>query len=87
MIVRNPSYVLSKNLLNYSDIPWKRIWNYGTDFELIAVISLDRNSFLFLLDEFSKHYLILSGPGRSGRPHRLPLKSTVLGKLNLSYNF
>jgi hypothetical protein len=79
--IRTRNYVTRQCLPPPNTIPWLKLYQDGSDENLINVISLSRAAFEVLLTAFSRHYIMSSGPGRSGRPRAIPLKSTVLGML------
>ncbi len=58
--------------------PWYKLYHDGDDGSLIALISLNREAFNVLLDEFKLHYHFRSGPGKKGRPRRVRDYHTVL---------
>ena len=81
LAIRTRSYLTISCLGNINHIPWRDFYRHGTDINLVNVISLTRASFEKLLTTFKRHYKTKSGKGRSGRPHRIVKKSTVLALL------
>ena len=72
-------------LFNVSASPWYTLYEYGSDEDLIAVVTLSRDSFELLLKEFKKHYKMYSGAGRVGRPPRVRDHHCVLAVLLHSF--
>ena len=60
---------------------WYTIYRIGTDANLMNVIGLPRAAFDDLLSVFSRHYVVSSGQGKTGRPARLLHKHVVLALL------
>jgi hypothetical protein len=70
--VRERNYLHSYSLLPSVRLsPWYVLYNNGSDEDFMAVTSLHRNGFEKLLSEFRKHYIIMTGTGRKGRPPRV----------------
>ena len=60
---------------------WYQIYQTRDVGTFISTVSIDPDSFDYLLEEFSKHYIVGSFGGRGGRPPRLLHKHAVLGCL------
>jgi hypothetical protein len=59
MSIHDRYYLNSQCLLpSVSQSPWYRLYQYGEDSDLVTIISLTRNSFEYLLREFSKDYVV-----------------------------
>ena len=83
--IRVRNYLTRWDLVDANQSPFLNLLHNGTDEALINVISLDRNGFNLLLEEFQNHYLVHSGPQRRGRPPKIP-KSLALGMLLSHYS-
>jgi hypothetical protein len=79
--IRFRSYLTSQGLQHPDLSSWHDLYANGSDINLLNTISLTRAAFEDLLASFSLYYSVNSGPGKSGRPRKLKLKSTVLGLL------
>ena len=58
--------------------PWFRLDENGDDLNFMNTVGLTRDAFDDLNVSFDRHYVVLSGPGRPGRPARLVDKRMVL---------
>ena len=81
---RERSYLTSQALVASIASPWFTLDEYGTDLNFMNALGLPRDAFDDLAAEFEQHYIVLSGPGRSGRPTRLN-KRMVLSLLLHKY--
>ena len=83
--IRQRGYVHSSKLILPKDSPFEKLWNFGSDDEIIEMIGISRNAFLLLLKNFEKFYVVKSGPRKRGRPPRLYSKRLVLGLILCFY--
>ena len=81
---RIKNYLTSSCLHSQGETAWNRFYYFEHD-NFLAVTGLSRRVFELVLTEFNKHYCVLSGPGRVGRPPRLGENNAVLGKSCLAH--
>jgi hypothetical protein len=74
--IRFRSYFTTQGLQHPDLSSWHDLYANGSDINLLNTISLTRAAFEDLLASFSLYYSVNSGPGKSGRPRKLKLKST-----------
>ena len=77
--VRN--FLTTEALIDPSYAPWHTLYRSRHAGSFISIVSIDSDSFDYLLEHFGKHYIVLSGPGKRGRPSRILQKHAVLGCL------
>jgi hypothetical protein len=86
MSLRERNYLSSEALFkSVEESSWYTMYANGNDEFLVNVISLNRQSFEYLLQTFKTFYIIKSGVGKSGRPHRMKDHHCVLALLLHSY--
>lgn len=86
MSLRERNYLSSEGLMkSVKEGPWYTMYANGSDTDFIAVLSLSRESFEYLLERFKTFYIIHSGNGRSGRPRRVSDHHCVLALLLHTY--
>ncbi|KAJ3386503.1 hypothetical protein HDU80_000379 [Chytriomyces hyalinus] len=78
-------YRSRRSLGDANQSSWHNLYHDNHDGSFISATSLNRESFEVLLEEFSKHYVVRSGPGKKGQPRKMTEKSTVLGLLFVFY--
>jgi hypothetical protein len=77
-----PRYYLTTSCLDDpSKSVWHRLYEVGSDAELISVVAFDRATFEEILASFRRFYIVKSGPGKPGRPPKLPAIHCVLALL------
>jgi hypothetical protein len=81
MTIQSRNYLVTEALCQPCDSPWHILYASREAGSFLATVSIDPDSFDYLLDEFSRHYVVLSGPGRPGRPPKFIYKHAVLGCL------
>src|SRR5271169_5400078 len=79
--IRERSYLTSQALVAAHASPWQVLDKHGSDLNFQSIVALSRNAFDDLARAFARHYVVLSGPGRSGRPTRLVDKRSALALL------
>ncbi|TPX78709.1 hypothetical protein CcCBS67573_g00088 [Chytriomyces confervae] len=83
--IRTRNRLVRRSLGDANQSSWHNLYHDDHDGSFICATSLNRESFEVLLEEFSKHYVVRSGPGKKGRPRKMTEKSTVLGLLLVFY--
>ena len=68
MSVQSRNYLVSDALCDPADSPWHTLYASRDRGSFISVVSLDPDTFDYLLGFFSEHYVVKSGPGKRGRP-------------------
>jgi hypothetical protein len=86
LLLRDRNNLQASSLFDsVTDCSWYIIYHYGSDADFLDTVKITRDSFDILLQEFSKHYVIRSGPGRLGRPRRMRDKHCILALLLHTY--
>ena len=79
MTIQSRHYLVTDALCDPADSPWHTLYASRDRSSFISVVSLDPETFDYLLDTFSQHYVVKSGPGKRGRPPKFIYKHAVLG--------
>lgn len=80
-MIRERNYLTSEALIEPAASPWYSLYASRDRGSFINMVSIDPEAFDFLCTVFSRHYIVLSGPGKRGRPSRLVHKHAVLACL------
>jgi hypothetical protein len=83
--IRHRAYLTSSCLKLPSAAPWYHFYATADDNNFLAVTAFTRDAFKYLLSFFEEDFIVLSGPGKRGRPTRIPDKHAVLGLLLYYY--
>ncbi|OQR85998.1 Endonuclease [Achlya hypogyna] len=85
-LLRERSFIHSPSLLcDQTEAPWYHFYMRRDVPSFISLLSLTPAAFDALLSVFANFYVVVSGPGRRGRPSRIPRLHCVLGLL-LTYH-
>ncbi|OQR85785.1 hypothetical protein ACHHYP_11369 [Achlya hypogyna] len=85
-LLRERSFIHSSSLLcDQTEAPWYHFYMRRDVPSFISLVSLTSAAFDALLSVFAYFYVVISGPGRRGRPSRIPRLHCVLGLLLTYY--
>ena len=85
MALKERNYLIASSLIEPTFSPWYNIYERRDRGSFISVVSIDPNTFDYLLEKFSAHYIVKTGPGKRGRPPKFVNKHAVLACLLHSY--
>lgn len=85
-LLRERNYLSSPSLLrDQTASPWYILYATRDRQAFITMVSIPPESFELFLAFFDQQCIVKSGPGRCGRPPRIPHKHAVLGMLLYFY--
>jgi hypothetical protein len=81
MTVQSRNYLVTGALCHPQDSPWHVLYQSRDPGSFVCVVSIDPDTFDYILQVFNRHYIVKSGPGKRGRPPKFIYKHAVLGCL------
>ncbi|KAF4147560.1 hypothetical protein GN958_ATG03250, partial [Phytophthora infestans] len=78
MLVCVRNYLTTASLMSNVCCVWTYMYKSRCEKSFINTVSFDPDTYDLLLQAFSRHYIVRSGPSRRGRPRRFVSKNNVL---------
>ncbi|EGZ11652.1 hypothetical protein PHYSODRAFT_515931, partial [Phytophthora sojae] len=85
MLIRERNYITTAALTSNAVCAWTFMYKSRCEKSFINTVSLLPHTYGMLLEVFSRHYVVKSGPSRRGRPRRFVSKNNVLACLLHTY--
>ncbi len=83
--IRHQAYLTLSCLKLPSTTPWYHFYAMANDTNFLAITAFMRDAFKYLLSFFKEDFIILSWPGKRGRPTHVADKHAMLGLILYYY--